>query len=331
MGKELLITPSLYTFFLYCLINDDWDKSDYVFSSRIPMSIHVRLKELGLDVYSERKISKNKILAAFEENIRYVKYLFYSRHKHYDKIYGNDEFHLSYKYRNQGIEIIEDGTFNSETKQFFKRRRIRQDWLLINFWFYWFWRNYIPYGYDRCVKRVWHTSKIILSDEIRDKGRIIDLRNLWNSKSQKNKEKILEAFSLDSSLLSDIKNYSTVLVTQVLPIPEKDKIEIYKKLVKDVDESKLLIKTHYAEKTKYDKFFPKAKIVSAPIPFQLFDLIGFYPSTLLTISSSAILPFIREGVKVTFLGTEIDERIKKVYGVIRLSDFSNKVVNDLKR
>lgn len=40
----------------------------------------------------------------------------------------------------------------------------------------------------------------------------------------------------------------------------------------------------------------------------------------MTISSSAILPFVKEGVEVVFWGTEIDERIKKVYGVIRYSD-----------
>ena len=321
MKRELLISPSLYTLFLYLILNDNWDKSDYILSSRIPRQVHERLRSMGLDVFSSKKAPKNKILAGVHENVEYAKYLYYSRHKHYDVVWGNDEFHLSYKYRNHGIEVIEDGTFNSESRSFFKRRQVKQDCLLVNFWLYWLWRDYVPYGYDHCVKHVWHTSKITLPDEIAGKGRLVDLQGLWDAKGKKAKEKILGAFSLDTDLLSEINDYSTVLVTQTLPIPDSDKIAIYKNLTKDVDESNLLIKTHYAEKTDYGKFFPKARVVSAPVPFQLFDLLGFRPSTLLTVSSSAVIPFIRDGVKVTFLGTEIDERIKKVYGVIRYSDF----------
>lgn len=318
--KELLVTPSLYTLFLYTLINKNWDKSDYVLSSRIPVIVHDNLKKMGIDVYSTKAISRNKLKAFMQDNIEYINYLFYSMNKKYDKVYGNDEFHLSYKYRNSGIELIEDGSFNSESREFFIKRRIKQDALMLNFWVYWYWRNYLPYGYDRCVKVIWHTPNITLPLAIQDKGHIIDMVSLWNGKSQDAKKKIISIFSLPSSLLSEINNYSTVLVTQALPIPDEEKIEIYKGLTKDIDESTILIKTHYAENINYEKYFPKAKVVSAPVPFQLFDLMGFSPKKILTVSSSAILPFIKPGVDVTFLGTEIDDRIKNVYGIIRYSD-----------
>ncbi|WP_418551772.1 glycosyltransferase family 52 [Prevotella sp.] len=324
MKKNLLVTPSLYSLFLYFLLVDDWDKSDYVLSARIPLLVHDKLRSLGLNVYSEKKMSKIKFFAAVQENIEYLKYLIYSRNKHYDAVYGNDEFHLGYKYREQGIELIEDGPFNSESKKFFEERRLKQDFYMLNYWGYWFWRNYIPYGYDKCVKKIWHTKNIILSDDIKSKGILINLSELWKSKTDNAKRKILEAFSVEPSLLTELEHYSTVLVTQSLPIPEKDKINIYKELVKGIDESQILIKTHYAESTKYEEYFPKAKIISAPIPFQLFELMDFHPTTILTISSSAIIPFIKQGVKVTFLGTEIDDRIKKAYGVIRYSDIVNK-------
>ncbi len=317
---NLLLSPSLYTLFLYTLIDDSWLKSDYVLSTRVPLPIHDRLRELGAQVYTVPVSNKNLLKRAILENFEYMKYYIKSRGKKYSKVYGNDEVHHCYKYREAGIELIEDGPFNSESMEFFKRRRWKQDCYMLNFWFYWLWRDYIPYGYDRKVKTVWHTESIKLNEKIEAKGKLIDLRMIWEGKSDIQKSNILSLFSMDLSFINELSSYNNVLVTQVLPIPDDEKISIYRSLVAGIAEEELLIKTHYAEGTDYKKYFPKAKVVSAPVPFQLFDLMGFCPKRLMTISSSAILPFVKEGVEVVFWGTEIDERIKKVYGVIRYSD-----------
>ena len=322
--KNLFISPSLYSLFLYILLDESWDKSDYILSYRIPKIIHDNIRNKGIEVYSTPIFTGNILKRAILENLEYLKFLKYSSEKKYNKIYGNDEFHYSYKYREKGIDIIEDGPFNSESKQFFKKRRFKQDSYLFNYWFYWLWRNYIPYGYDYKVKKIWHTDKIKLPKEINSKGSIINLTELWNNKNNKQKEDILSVFGIDVSLIHDINKYNHVLVTQVLPIPDKDKIKIYKSMVGKIDERKLLIKTHYAENTDYAKAFPKAKIISTPVPFQLFELLDYSPNNIYTISSSAVLPFIKKDTNITFLGTEIDERIKKEYGLITLEKILNK-------
>lgn len=322
--NNLLLTPSLYTLFLYTLIDETWSQSDYVLSTRIPCLIHDNLRKIGANVYTVPQMPDNLILKLLRENTEYIRYLIKSRKKHYDKVYGNDEFHHSFKYREQGIELIEDGPFNSESKHFFQRRIWRQDVFLLNFWFYWLWRGYTPYGYDRKVKKIWHTPKINLNPGIASKGISLDIRDAWEKKSKTEKEQILLLFSLESSLVEEINQYKNVLVTQILPIPDNEKINIYKKMTTGIDESTLFIKTHYAENTNYQKYFPKAKIVNAPIPFQLFELLNYTPTQVYTISSSAILPFIKDNTQIMFLGTEIDDRIKNAYGIIRYEDILKK-------
>lgn len=321
--NDLLITPSIYTLFLYTLINAEWEKSDYVLSERIPTIIHQRLRDLfNADVFSvplssKRKNALKKILLT---NQQYISYKKYSSNRYYNNVWGNDEFILSIRYRSQGIKLIEDGPFNSESRKFFKKRRLKIEGKLLFYWINGIFKDYLPYGYDKHVTEIYHTPGIKLNNEIAHKGITIDIKNIWKKISDERKAGILKLFGITSDFTSNLSKYSIVLVTQELPIPDKDKIEIYKKMLKGIDLKKILIKTHYAESTNYKEYFPEATILSTPIPMQLFDVIDYTPKKILTISSSAIQPFIKEGVDIVFLGTECDKRIKDVYGIVRLEN-----------
>jgi len=102
---------------------------------------------------------------------------------------------------------------------------------------------------------------------------------------------------------------------------------MYETLLKDnnIDQSSLLIKTHYAEKTKYREYFPKACIIDTPVPAQLLDVMGYVADKAITISSSAIFAFAKPHTQVIFKGTEFDERLLKFYGVIRFEDIVKKI------
>lgn len=324
--KDLFIGVSLYSLFLYTLINNNWQKSHYVLSDRIPLVIHKQLKSLNIEVYTQKtRQSKKligKIINRILNNLDYLKYIIYSKNITYNNIYGNDEFFLSFKYRNKGINLIEDGPFNKESEEFFKKRQIKQERFLINYWLYWRWRKYLPYGYDNSVKTIYHTKNIELPKKISSKGITIDIKDLWEHKSESQKLDILKLFDISSATVKKLNSCKSVLVTQILPIPDEEKIHIYKKMLLDnnIEESDLLIKTHYAEKTRYKKYFPKAQIIDKPVPFQLFDLLGYLPQNILTISSSAITTFIRPNTNIVFLGTEIDKRIAELYGIVTLDD-----------
>lgn len=321
--KHLFISPSIYTLFLYTLINDEWTESDFVLSDRIPMVIHQRLRDLfGVDVYSDISPSKNypAIKRLLLKDKHWLAYNKYANGRKYQKVWGNDEFYLSMKYRGQGISIIEDGPFNGMPKSFFISRRNKQELTMLPLSLKWIINNYIPYGFDHRVKEIYHTPGIALPLEIKQKGKLVNIKDNWGAKSGHQKSDILRLFGIEKDFVDNINNYKSVLVTQSLPIPDKDKIAIYKRMTHDIAEEEILIKTHYAETTDYQSAFSKSKIMSLPVPMQLFDLLGYRPQKIMTISSSAIQPFIREGVEIVFLGTECDERIKKVYGVVRLEN-----------
>lgn len=321
--QDLLISPSLYTFFLYTLINEDWTKSDYVLSDRIPQVVLERLKDkCSSEVYLYRNeiYDKNYIKRFIECNKSYSSFCKWNRDRKYERVWGNDEIAASFPYRNQGIILVEDGPFNSKPKAFFEKRRWKVEALYLKFWFYGVFRRYISYGWDHSVKKIYHTSANKLPEGIANKGIEISIDKLWDNLPSAKKYEILDFYGLSNEFIEKLNSFDNVLVTQIVPLPEEEKIDIYRSLVKDVDESKLLIKTHYAEDTDYKKYFPKAQVISMPVPMQLFGLVGYQPQHVYTISSSAITPFVKKGVDVKFLGTEIDERLVSAYGIVRLED-----------
>ncbi|MBR4520628.1 MAG: hypothetical protein IKO63_04370 [Paludibacteraceae bacterium] len=326
--KDLLITPSIYTLFLYLLLNDKWMESDYVLHNRVPMIIHDKLEAMGANVYSDFVQGQNNtVLTKLMQNVLYWKYLRYSKNIKYGNVYGNDEYYLSMKYRNQGIKVIEDGPYYND-KQLLRTRRTKQYAGLLNYWFYWLWKDYVPFGFDKRVQVVYHTALNHIPNEIAWKGKLVEMRKLWDGKSIEHKQMIMKVFGLDESLIGKIGKYRTILITQALPstISESEKVDIYQSLLQEngITQSELLIKSHYAEKTNYRQAFPEATVIDTPVPAQLLDMIGYEADTALTISSSAIFAFVKPNTKIVFKGTEFDERLSRFYGVIKLEDFVKK-------
>lgn len=324
--KDLFCAPSLYSLFLYTLINEDWTKSDYVLA-RVPMVIHDRLRQLyGVTVYNyPARFDKNPIKKLYLRNKDYLNYCSEFRKREYERVWGNDEFPASYIYRKQGIILIEDGAFNSYSKEETARRQHHNDISYLNYWFYWILKGYVSYGWSKEVKQIYHTEAIELPEGIAHKGIRIDLKEQWSRLSVQRKKEIFELFGMSDDFVNKINEYSTVLVTQDLPIPGEDKIAIYEKMTEGMDMSKVLIKTHYAEKTDYSKVFPESTIISMPVPMQFFSLLGYNPTKVMTVSSGAVGPFIKDGVEVVFLGTEIDPRIVACYGVITKETYMSKL------
>lgn len=316
-NKQLFCAPSLYTLFLYTLINDDWTESDFVLG-RIPLVISNRLEELfGATVFNfPNRTYRNYFQRFYWSNKDYWDYRKFINNKHYDQIWGNDEFEASFPFRKTGVNLIEDGAFNSYSKHETQIRQFRNEFFFLNYWFYWIFQGYVSYGWSDYVKRIYHTTSIALPEQISYKGVEFDLKKTWDSLSESRKTDIFNLFGLRKEFVNKLNEYSTVLVTQVLPIPEEDKIEIYKRMTEGVDMSKVLIKTHYAETTDYSKVFPESTVINMPVPMQLFSLIGYNPTKVMTISSGAVGPFIKDGVEVVFLGTQVDPRIAAKYGVV---------------
>ena len=327
MKKDLFIAPSIYTLLLYLLINKEWKEGDFVLSDRIPLVIHDSLrKNSGCYVYSYmgfKRVSYLKRL--WISNKEYFKYRNIFKNREYKRVWGNDDFTPSYLYRHQGMILVEDGNFNAETISFIKKRQIQHDVFLLPYWFHWIFKNYTTYGWSKEVKTIWHTPSVQLPEPIRYKGLLFTIEDLWSNKSKEDQLDILKVFGINQDFIDNVNDFQTVLITQDLPIPDEDKIHIYKQMTEGMDMSKVLIKTHYAETTDYASVFPEATVIKMPVPMQLFALIGYEPKKIMTISSSAVAPFIKEGVDLVFLGTEIDSRIAAKYGIMTKETYMSKL------
>lgn len=322
--KDLFIAPSMYSLFLYTLINKDWKDSDFILSDRVPLVIHDSLrKNFGSYVYTYRgsKPIPNLFKRLIVNNKIYRQFCKERPKVEYERVWGNDEFTPSYKYREKGMLIVEDGSFNSESIEFIKKIQFRHDLYYLNYWFYWVFKRYVAYGWDKRVSVIYHTKSVTLPKAINHKGVELCLQSQWKALDSKEKSDILNLFGVTTAFMDNLDNYSTILVTQDLPIPDEDKLAIYKDMTKGMDMSKVLIKTHYAEKLDYHKFFPASEVISMPVPMQLFGLLGYKPKKVMTISSSAITPFLDKDTEVVFLGTGIDKRLEDKYGLITLETY----------
>ncbi|HEY5463246.1 MAG TPA: glycosyltransferase family 52 [Hanamia sp.] len=330
-STELLISPSLFTLFVFLLINKNWYKADYILLDRIPKSVVKNLRREGAKViyiYSGDSIGKSlfsKVLRIIIRNFEHLRlWWIYKGEYKYSRIYGNDEIISSVPFRKFGITVIEDGSFNLQSKDFFEARVKKMHKYILTRLMYKNVCSYIPYGYDNFVNKIILTHEKGIDSNINHKVERVCLKTLWESKGKVERTAIQNVFGMSSDLVNSLNNYSTVLLTQPFGkkeggfMPEKDKVSIYFNLLKGSSYNSLLIKTHYAEKTNYRKYFKDSLVIDQPIPFQFFELFNYHPSKVITISSSAALKYKNENCEIIFTGTEIDKRIVEMYGIVRL-------------
>jgi len=330
-NTELLISPSLFTLFVFLLINKNLCKADYILLDRIPKSVVKNLRGEGAKViyiHSGDSIGNSlfsKVLRIIIRNFEHVRlWWIYKGEYEYPHVYGNDEIISSVPFRKFGITVIEDGSFNLQSKDFFEARVKKMHKYIFTRLMYKNIYSYIPYGYNNLVRKIILTHEKAINSEINHKVEKVCLKSLWNYKTEAERSKIQNIFGITSNLVNSLNNYPTVLLTQPLGkseggfMTEKEKISIYSNLLKGSSSNSLLIKTHYAEKTNYRKYFTNSLIVDQPIPFQFFELFNYHPSKVITISSSAALKYKNENCEIIFTGTEIDKRIVEMYGIVRL-------------
>lgn len=174
----------------------------------------------------------------------------------------------------------------------------------------------IPYGISETVKKIYLTGLAPIPEEIKDKVEIINLKELWNKKSDDEKEEILNIFGFDKSIVNSIKNRKYILYTQPLSedevLLENEKIELYSKILKKYDKNCIVLKKHPREKTDYKKIFPDIEVMDQVFPAELLTLLDIHFEKAITIFSTAALTDSK--VKVDFYGTEIHPKLLKKFG-----------------
>ncbi|AYZ74731.1 hypothetical protein EGX98_02665 [Fusobacterium necrophorum] len=222
-----------------------------------------------------------------------------------DHIIGKDYF-LKYNYH-----LVEDGlglysTFYIEQAKY-KKRYFLNKMLRRKRW----------NGMENTVTKIYLTKKENIPHEIRHKVELINLKELWKKKTEEEKTKILKIFDFSIEKMKNLSAKNYILFTQPLSedsvISEEEKIDIYKKVIKNYDKKKLIIKTHPRETTDYSKIFPEIAILNAKFPAELLFIFNIPFEKVITLFSTSVMIF-ENSVEIDFYGTEVNEKLLRRFG-----------------
>lgn len=309
---KIVLENSVYSFFLYLLIDNNWEQSIFILDEPLYDKIYKKMEKIKIYKYRDLSYKKHLILF-YIEKFKLFFYLLKMRilgSSNYC-LYGEDMM-MPYFYKKRKTYLIEDGTWSykvrEEEKTFLKRlkRVIRLENPFYNF-----------SGEDKGVEKIYLTGLGEIPASIKEKVEIIGLKKLWDEKTIEERNKILNFFDINLEKLKRIKSKKYLLLTQPLSedgtLSEKEKIEIYSEILSNYDLKNVVIKVHPREKLNYRNIFPEVEILDEYFPVELFKIFNIEPEKVITIFSSAVFG-IAKRENIDFYGTEINEKILKKFG-----------------
>lgn len=321
---------NLYQILIYFLITEEKERY-FLFDDHFNKNFVEKMKKKYLTQEIEIYRIKSNILKNF--------YYFLKRNFNFLKIRKNlkifepfeiigNENEVNFLLKNNSFSLIEDGlgTYN------YIEENNKENYLLLKKLFFKLFRFEMPIinVFDKNVKKIYLTGLASIPEEIKDKVEIINLKELWNKKTEEEKKEILDIFGFDENIINKIKNKKNILFTQPLSedgfISEEEKIELYKKIISNYPEKDLVIKTHPREKTDYKKYFSEIEILNQSFPAELFDLLDIKFETAITIFSTAALNFSKNS-KIDFYGTKVHPNLLKQWGDSEKIMKANKFLN----
>ena len=306
MKKNLVVEGSAYSLLLFFLVEQNIDNVIFLLNRAIPLKICSNLEELydkkNVYVVEKMNLKSDKSLKNKVKNIKeIVKFLIYiikifKGKKYLDKYYMKTGIFISYPFIRTSNNILEEG----KNKPYY----LDENWKnkLINN------KKYIENIY------LTKTSEKISNYKIRE----IDLLELWKRKSAIEKNKILKIFNYEEKMIKELKKKKTILLTQPLDkygIEEKEKMKIYMKLLENINEEEIVIKSHPREESDYKKFFPNVMVIDGEIVIEILYLLGVEFENIITLFSSAALNI--KGKNLYYYGTEKFEILEQKFGEIK--------------
>ena len=322
--KNICITDSLYSLLFFMLVTKtSISETFFIFGNSININKEI-FKNNSIVIEKENASSKFDSMKKRIKMYKFMKELVKNNSLENLDVYGGD--HLTgagYFIKNHNFKVIEDGIINYYSMPEVDAQIKRENFFLRMFKYATY--LYYPYGFSKNVTKIYFTKKADnIPQRLKNKIETISLKNLWDSSTNKKKSEILHVFGLQSSLLKELSEKENILLTQPFSedkiMPEEEKIEIYKNIMKNYDESKTVIKTHPREKTFYKDIFPKAIILDKPFPFELFSLMDSNFKKAITVFSTSVMN-LNKDVQIDFYGSKINDKLLKKFGNIKLEDF----------
>lgn len=235
------------------------------------------------------------------------------------ELYGMDNLELGRRvFYQERINVIEEGTLNYMPYKAAPKGMKEKIQRVITFIYGLDERKKVM-GYGDKVDKVYLTDSLCESipQGLEEKAEVINLKELWENKSEEEKRIIKNVFGFNDEILDKVKGESVMLFTQPMSedgiLSEERKIEIYSKVLEKYSNKSVIIKAHPREKTDYSKIFPRCYVMKEKYPVELLAVMGIKLERVVTLFSTAVFGFEKD-VKIDFYGTEIDKKLFERFG-----------------
>ncbi len=196
--------------------------------------------------------------------------------------------------------------------------------------------NIKPYGHNKNCEKIILTGFTNLPDYYSNLNyEILPLNELWNNSGDDKKSFILEFFDVTQNDLNKLEGRNIIFLDQQWAIDkfmtEAEQIEMTRKILKDYDPSKVVIKLHPRNPLNYSEALPGFLVWDKPAPMELLNLCGVNLKTAITLNSTAVILFSND-VEIIWLGkdknltgnyfdhlnSETKERLMKINNLVPL-------------
>lgn len=308
MGKKqvkLGLFTSVYSYFLYLLLKG-YDENDIIIvHNSFPESISKNINPIVVPVEAVRSggIKQSiKGLATYIFNYLKLRILLFIKTFNKDVVnYGHPFSGYAFMfYENENSNIIEDGLANY-SRPICKTHKINPiiDALLHVAGIY-FLKECEAHGSHKNIKNIYLTNENN-HPLIKDKVRVIDIKQLWNDLNRKKQNEILEIFNIDLKDFN-LKNEIALILTE--PFTEEklmsldEELSIYRSMIEKFKDMDVIIKPHPRDLKNYAEIFPNAKVIDKQFPVELLTLININPTVVCSVISTALYHFEKSKIYV---------------------------------
>lgn len=323
--KNICLVTTVYSFFLYLLVKGYNEDDIYIFTAWFPKEISKNVKHIQMPavIFRGKKFAELNSLSGIYKNIvgffgyfyGYIKLrilLFIKTFNCDVEVYGHAQTPFSYMFfENENSNIIEDGMENY-TANIVETHKINPilDKILHICGIY-FLEMGECYGSHKNIKNVYLTHEHS-NHLIKDKVRIINIKELWNNLSKSEQEKLLEIFNVNIEGI-DFNKKTALLLTEPLAegtsttITKEEEINIYYEIIDKFSDYQIIIKPHPRDTKDFEKIFPNMKIIDKSFPIEILTLLNINPTVVCSIVSTALYNF--ENSEIYVYDGKVDDKL----------------------
>lgn len=295
--SNIILAGTSYTELLAMLYLKDWGTSLFILAKEVPEVIVQRMKAMGLYcLYEKNPFDYHAICYVISD---------YAKRRDIP-VWGHDHLLLSRAFLSNGINVLEDGLGN------YNYQYTRQYIIIMDSG-----RLYASLGYDELVKKVVLTGQFDVPQELMHKAEIVTPCLLWNEKTEQEKTQLSDimGFDYESIQREAMNGRSIVFLTEPnvsagdMLMTAEEQIELYRRILSDYDQTKVMIKPHPADYIDYESVFQDCFIINKSFPIQLVDWLGIDVSQFILMKDSSCVNLFKGKYKVDIY--DKDKRIEE--------------------